>query len=344
MDKGLNPALVRWLRDFYVNVEKALAAGFIATPTNAREFLAGLTRRHVAFIPDVASVLDDLAPGGAFRHHPSKPRKPRWPVPDALAPGDDFQVPLRIYHPDPGKDLPVLLYFHGGGHMCGSVTVYDPICRRLALAAKHIVVAADYRLAPENPWPAGVNDALSVARSVWSVLERRRLNFQKELSIAGDSAGGALCATLSDLARFEPGLTIKRQALIYPSLDYTLSLPSVEENAKGYLLEKEKIEWYFNNYLPAGTDREKVSPLFGEFTDELPETLVLTAEYCPLRDEGSAYHKKLVAAGVRSELVNFADMIHTYICMEDIVPDACRKTYALLDVFLNGKKGVLTHK
>jgi acetyl esterase/lipase len=320
MDKGLNPALVRWLRDFYVLVERMLATGFMPTPTNAREFLAGLTRRYVTFIPELACVLDDLAPGG------------------------DFKVPLRIYHPEPEKHLPVLLFFHGGGHMCGSVTVYDPVCRRLALAAKHIVVSADYRLAPENPYPAGVNDALSVARSVWSVLQRRGLNFQKELSIAGDSAGGALCATLSGLAQFEPGLEIKRQALIYPSLDYTLSLPSVDENAKGYLLEKEKIEWYFNNYLPNGLDRKKASPLFGEFTDKLPETLVLTAEYCPLRDEGAAYHKKLTAAGVKSELVNFTDMIHTYICMEDIVPDACKKTYALLDAFLNGQNGGLAQK
>ncbi|MDR1946148.1 MAG: alpha/beta hydrolase [Desulfovibrio sp.] len=314
MQKEPHPALQPWLRDFHARAARMLTLGFKATPTNTREFLARLTAGYVTRIPEIPYVQDDLALTGAFR------------------------VPLRIYHPAPGEALPVLLYFHGGGHMCGSVTVYDPICRKLATAANHIVVAADYRLAPENPYPAGVEDAACAARTVRNVLEKRGISFANELSLAGDSAGGALCATVAGLMQFEPGARIKRQVLIYPSLDYTLSLPSIVENATGYLLETSKVEWYMDNYFPGALNRKSVSPLFGEFTDKLPETLVITAEFCPLRDEGVAYFHKVQEAGVKAAHRNFEDMIHAYICMEDLVPDACRETYSVIGAFLNGRE------
>jgi acetyl esterase/lipase len=310
MKKNLHPALVPWLKEFHENANRKLAEGFKATPTNGREFLANLTRRYVTVIPDIAYIQDDMAPAG------------------------NYSVPVRIYHPAPAKALPVLLYFHGGGHMCGSVSVYDPICRKLALAAEHIVVSVDYRLSPENPYPAGMNDALGVARTVWNVLEGRKINYIRELSISGDSAGGALCACVSGLTQFEPAVKIKRQVLIYPGLDYTMSMPSIEENAVGFLLQKAKLEWYFGCYLQNNENWKAVSPLFWDFTARLPETLVITAGFCPLRDEGIAYCKKVQDAGVRARHINFEDMVHTYICMEDLAPDACRKTYEAIASFL----------
>jgi acetyl esterase/lipase len=315
MTNALHPSLRPWLHDFHAKAAWATAMGFRQTPTNTREFLARLTARYVTQIPEIAEVRDDLAPTGAFR------------------------VPLRIYHPDPGSALPVLLFFHGGGHMCGGVTVYDPICRKLAAATRHIVVSADYRLAPENPYPAGVEDAVGVARTVPDLLTERGISFNNELSIAGDSAGGALCATVSGLMQYGCGVRIRRQVLIYPSLDYTLSLPSVAENADGYLLQTAKVAWYLDNYFPYGINRKSVSPLFGEFTDKLPETLVITAGFCPLRDEGAAYCRKVREAGVKARQLHFNDMIHAYLCMEDLVPDACRETYAACGDFLNGKDG-----
>ncbi|MDR2604093.1 MAG: alpha/beta hydrolase, partial [Desulfovibrio sp.] len=313
MKKKPHLSLRPWLRDFHARAAYLTAVGFRQTPTNTREFLARLTARYVTKIPEIADVRDDLAPTG------------------------DFSVPLRIYHPDPGEELPVLLFFHGGGHMCGSVTVYDPICRKLAAAARHVVVAADYRLAPENPYPAGVDDALGVVHTVPGLLAERGIRFRNEVSIAGDSAGGALCAAVSRLMQFEPGRRIKRQALIYPSLDYTLSLPSVEENADGYMLQTAKVVWYLDNYFPRGVNRKAVSPLFGEFTDKLPETLVVTAEFCPLRDEGVAYCRKVQEAGVKARQLHLGDMIHAYLNLEDLVPDACAETYEAVAAFLNGK-------
>ena len=119
--RALHPVLVPWLQNFNAAVEMSLAGGFRATPTNAREWLANCTRMYVTNIPPVAWVQDDLVP--------------TW----------EYRVPIRIYHPAPLEPLPVLVYFHGGGHMCGSVTVYDPICRKLALASRHIVVFVDTR-------------------------------------------------------------------------------------------------------------------------------------------------------------------------------------------------------
>jgi acetyl esterase/lipase len=313
-----HPSLRLWLRTFHAGAASLLAMGFRQTPTNTREFLARLTAKYVTRIPELPCVLDDLIPAGNFR------------------------VPVRMYHPAPDEALPVLLFYHGGGHMCGSVTVYDPICRKLAATTKHVVVSADYRTAPENPYPAGVEDALAVARGITDLLTGRGINFKNELSIAGDSAGGALCATISGLMQFEPYARIRRQALIYPSLDYTMSLPSIGEKAEGYLLEKAKIAWYFDNYFPSTVNRRAASPLFGEFTDKLPETLVITAGFCPLRDEGVAYVRKVRETGVKARHLHFEDMIHAYLCMEDLVPDACRETYEAVGAFLNGREAEIS--
>ncbi len=308
--RTLHPVLVPWLTHFNDAVERSVAAGFKATPTNAREWLAGCTRLYVTNIPVVPCVQDDLVPAPEYR------------------------VPIRIYHPSPQEDLPVLVYFHGGGHMCGSITVYDPICRKIALAAKHIVVSADYRLAPENPYPAGLHDALGVVHNLWPVLDSRGIRHTRQLSLGGDSGGGTLAASVAGIVQHEPGIRIKRQFLIYPSLDYTLSLPSVEENAVGFLLEKDKVIWYFENYFQHGENWKEASPLFWEFTSRLPESLIITAEFCPLRDEGRLYAQKLRNAGIRVEELKFDTMIHAFLNMENLVPEACGRLYSAIGAFL----------
>ena len=141
--RELSPKLRPWLENFNVLLSVLLADGFKPTPTNAREGLINLTKGMVTDIPDIAWCQDDLIHGCGY------------------------DVPVRIYHPEPSMALPVLVYFHGGGHMAGSVTVYDPICRKMAMAAQHIVVSVDYRLAPECPYPAAVNDTYSAVKGVW---------------------------------------------------------------------------------------------------------------------------------------------------------------------------------
>jgi len=309
--RKVSEKLVPWLDNFNQLLVKLVEGGFKPTATNAREGLANLTKGLVTNIPDITWVQDDLVVGG------------------------EYDVPVRIYHPAPEAALPVLVYYHGGGHMAGSVTVYDPICRKLANATRHIVVSVDYRLAPECPYPAGVNDAYAVVKYLWSTLDDRALNYQPRLSIAGDSGGGALVATVSQKAQFDESVDIVKQAMIYPSLDYTMDSESMEQNATGYLLQKGKIAWYFDNYFKSNEDRRAASPLYGEFSAALPETLMITAEFCPLRDEGMAYYENAKQAGVKAELLHFDGMIHTFMNMEDLVEQECQQVYSAIAEFLN---------
>jgi acetyl esterase len=314
--KGINMRQVSsklqpWLINFNQQVAVLVENGFKATATNAREGLANLTKGLVTDIPAMAWVQDDLV----------------------YAP--QYNVPVRIYHPCPEQALPVIIYYHGGGHMAGSITVYDPICRKLANASQHIVVSVDYRLAPECPYPAGVNDAYAVAKHIWATLDSRQLNYHHQLSIVGDSGGAALVATVSQLAQFDASIEIHKQAMIYPSLDYTMNSTSMEENGVGYLLQKGKIGWYFDNYFQQGENRKQASPLFGEFTAQLPETLLFTAEFCPLRDEGILYCEKVKAAGVAVEHIHFPGMIHTFMNMEDLVKSECNQVYSKIAAFVN---------
>lgn len=308
--RKLSPKLEEWLRGYNKLVQKLLASGFKPTSTNAREGLANLTYTLVTKKPALRWVQDDLVEGG------------------------DFSVPVRIYHPQPEAKLPVLVYFHGGGHMAGSVSVYDPICRKIAKTAQHVVVAPDYRLAPECPYPAGINDGLTVIHNLWKTLAKREVNYLPELSMAGDSAGGAICATVSHTLQNILDIEINKQILIYPSLDYTMQAKSILQNGKGYLLEKDKIAWYFDNYFKGDEDRKNYSPLFMEFTKRLPETLVVTAEFCPLRDEGFAYLKELKEVGIAGTHLHYDDMIHAFMNMEDITPKQCKRLYAEMGDFL----------
>ncbi|WP_321501995.1 alpha/beta hydrolase [Breoghania sp.] len=309
--REVSPKLKGYLEELNATVAKLVAAGFKPNATNAREGLANLTATYVTKIPEVALIQDDIVPA------------------------EGYQVPVRIYNPAPEEELPVLIYYHGGGGMAGSVTVYDPICRKIALATRHIVIAPEYRLAPECPYPAGVNDAYATLKGAFGVLAARGMKFKRELSIAGDSGGGALCGSVSGLAQFDASVKIKKQFLIYPSVDYTMDTKSMEENAVGYLLQAGKVAWYFDNYFKNGECRKAASPLYGDFTRKLPETFVVTAEFCPLRDEGKAYCEKLIAANVAAHHVNMESMIHTFMNLEDLVPEECAFVYDKMNEFLN---------
>jgi acetyl esterase/lipase len=218
--------------------------------------------------------------------------------------------------------------------MAGGITVYDPICRRLARETEHIVISVDYRLAPECRYPAGIIDAVTVVKNIWKVLETRQLRHSRSLSIGGDSAGGAIAATVAHHYRHDEEVEIRRQILIYPSLDYTMRSASIELNGEGYLLQQEKIVWFFNNYFEKGVDRKLASPLYMELDGRMPESLVITAEFCPLRDEGLAYVEKLQAGGLRAENLHFEDMIHAFLNLEDLVKDECDTLYAAIAAFL----------
>jgi acetyl esterase len=260
---------------------------------------------------------------------------------------NEYNIAMRIYHPNPEKALPVLLHFHGGGHMCGSINLYDPISRELAIATNAIVICIDYRLAPEHPYPCGLNDCQYLLENYPALLKEHR--HSRQLYIAGDSAGGAICTSLVMKNIDKPNIKIDKQILIYPSVDYTMSCRSITENGHGFLLEEDKMYWYFVQYFNLKNKNisekitqqtkaliTKASPLFGIFDRRMPKTLVITAGCDPLRDEGVLYADKAKKAGVSVEHYQFDELIHAYMLLSKLIPEQCQRTYLLIKQFING--------
>jgi acetyl esterase/lipase len=310
-DANLPPAVRAWLDEVNRLNDELRRSGHQRTVAEAREALAAATRAFVTRPCDL----------------------PR--VEDLEVAGQNGPIPLRLYRPQPEEALPVILFVHGGGHMAGGIDVYDPLARRLASSTRHLVVAVDYRLAPEHPYPAGVDDVVAAFRGLATVLRASGAPYVPRFSLVGDSAGGALCATLAHRLQSDPDVSIENQVLIYPSLDYTLAMPSVERLGSGFLLERERIAWYFDRYLQADEDRRDVSPLFLPCGPRLPRTLVITAEYCPLRDEGEAYAQRLRQAGVEAQYRMLPGTIHACLNLEDLMPGRCAEIYSMTGRFLN---------
>ena len=305
----VHPNLRAWLDQLNPMVAEQKARGVEATPRMVRDSLAGLTTTFVTKAPELPLIRDLQAETA------------------------EGLVQVRLYHPQPDTARPVMVFFHGGGHMAGSVAVYDPIARKLAEATGLLVLSVDYRLAPETPYPGGLNDCLNVTRQVWALLEQEGVRFERQLALAGDSGGATYAATVSQQLAGSRDLNLTHQVLIYPSLDYVMDHPSITGHGEGYLLEEPRIRWYFDHYFANGEDRQAASPLHMPVPDGMPATLVITAGYCPLHDEGVAYAHKLEGAGVECQLEDYADMIHAYLNLEDLVPEACSDTYGFIGDF-----------
>lgn len=244
------------------------------------------------------------------------------------------RIPVRIYRPALTGEPKVVLFIHGGGHLSGSVEVYDPVARHLAMATGNIVVSVDYRLAPENPYPAGLSDAKAVIEHVWSLLESQHIPYTRQLTLIGDSGGGAFSATLAAyFSREQPGF-IHRLVLIYPSLDYTLNWPSVQENGAGKLMDESKIRWYFQQYFRNGEDRKQTSPLYLPLSQDFPPTLVVSGGLDPLRDENFAFVARLQAERIPVQHVHFPGMTHAYLMLEDKVQQEAKATYLAIGEFV----------
>ncbi len=244
------------------------------------------------------------------------------------------RIPVRIYRPALTGEPKVVLFIHGGGHLSGSVEVYDPVARHLAMATGNIVVSVDYRLAPENPYPAGLSDAKAVKENVWSLLESQHIPYTRQLTLIGDSGGGAFSATLAAYFSREQQGFIHRLVLIYPSLDYTLNWPSVQENGAGKLLDESKIRWYFQQYFRNGEDRKQTSPLYLPLSQDFPPTLVVSGGLDPLRDENFAFVARLQAERIPVQHVHFPGMTHAYLMLEDKVPQEAKATYLAIGDFV----------
>ena len=246
------------------------------------------------------------------------PQAPELPEVRLLA----FQnYAMRVYRPVRGQTLPALVYFHGGGWTIGDLDTHDVLCRSLALGARCAVFSVDYRLAPEHPFPAAVDDCWAATRYV---AEHARELDVHGIALGGDSAGGNLAATVALLAREQNGPALAFQLLIYPATDQRCATASHERNAQGYLLTRDAIQYFRRAYLPNEHDwlDWRASPLFAKSHANLPPAFVITAGFDPLLDEGRAYADKLRAAGVEVAYHEYADMVHGFVLFGGVLDTA----------------------
>ena len=240
--------------------------------------------------------------------------EPVFRVQDYLIEDNQETIPVRIYRPSNKYDLPVTLFFHGGWFVLGDLESHDFLARSLANASESVVVAVDYRLAPEHPFPAAINDAYKAL--VWVAENGKKLGVDSgRMAVAGDSAGGNIAAVVARKAK-ENGLTaIRYQVLIYPVTDSSFSTPSWEEFSEGPVIPKKISQAAFSMYVAGNMDLQnpEIAPLSAADFNGLPPAMVIIGEYDPLRDEGLAYAEKMIKAGVDVKLIHYRGMPHGFV-------------------------------
>lgn len=273
--------------------------------------LAGLATPPVsALTPRVARAMMEAE----TRSMGAPPRVGR--VVDRTIPGPSGGIKVRITAPGGDGPFPALVYFHGGGWVAGSLDTHDAVCRAITRESDVAVVSVDYRLAPEAPFPAAVEDAY--AATAWVAANGPTIGVDPgRIAVGGDSAGANLSAVVALMARDQgrSGPRLAFQVLIYPITNDDLDTPSYREYAEGYLLSREAMAWYWDQYVPDPGDRRHphASPLRADDLSGLPPALVITAEYDVLRDEGEAYAARLSQAGNSVRLSRYDGMIHGFL-------------------------------
>jgi acetyl esterase len=242
---------------------------------------------------------------------------PLQSVEDRTIPGPAGDLPVRLYDPrETAGETPLVFFFHGGGFAIGSVDTHDGPCRRLALETGYPVLSVDYRLAPEHPFPAALRDCYAALE--WAMASATALDVDPDrLVLAGDSAGGNLAATTALLARDRGGPHVAHQVLVYPVTGDPVGTDSYSENAEGYFLTADLMEWYRDLYLEDDIEEGNVyaRPRRCRDLSGLPPATVLTAGFDPLRDDGAAYAERLAGAGVPVSYHNFPGLIHGFFNM-----------------------------
>src|SRR5947209_6436024 len=305
--------------------------GFVRTGADGSRCVDGVVRQ---LQPDVAMVLDLIA-------SMNLPGLETLPVPEARAfsdamatermPGPDVgevvdgtlagaagELPYRLYRPTTPGPHPILVYFHGGGWVLGSLDSDDPLCRDLCVRTDAIVVSVNYRHAPEARFPAAAEDAFAAVQ--WVDAHAVELGgIPGEVAVGGWSAGGNIAAVACQLARDAGGPEIAGQLLLTAATDSDMSRPSYDENGDGYLLTAALMRWFWDHYAdPADRDDPKAAPLRGKLND-LPPAVVITADFDPLRDDGIAYVQALTDAGVPVRYIRARGHTHTSLTMVDMV-------------------------
>jgi acetyl esterase len=295
----------------------------------------------MALDPQAKAVIELVIKSGRPAYHTLSPKEARQlfretrpastPTPPEIgtvknlsANGADGPIPLRVYRPLGVADdvqLPGLVYFHGGGWVIGDLDTHDVQCRQTAAEAGIVVVAVDYRLAPEHKFPAAVDDSWAATR--WVVAHGSELGIDsRRIAVGGDSAGGNLAAVVALMARDAGNApAIALQVLTYPVTDLSSESKSYGDFADGYMLTRDSMRWFKNHYLKSSSDADdwRASPLRAASLAGLPPALIITAGFDPLRDEGAAYAARMTEAGGIVDYVCYGGMIHGFMPMGKLI-------------------------
>ena len=286
--------------------------------------------------PEMQEALDFIASRGVPPHYELSPGEarlnmeksrsvfggkevalPRVEDRSVMGPGGD--IPLRVYSPHPAggaKKLPMLVYFHGGGWVMGSLYTHEIACRRIAKESGCMVISVDYRLAPEHKFPAAVQDAIAAVAGIHD-LAAELGGDPARLAVGGDSAGGNLAAVVAKMAKEAGHPPIAFQLLIYPVVTCDYRTASTKANAEGQLLTLQGLKWFWGHYLnePSEADSPLASPLKAASLAGLAPAHVVTAEHDPLLDEGEAYARALAEAGVAVTAKCYDGLMHGFLTM-----------------------------
>lgn len=242
-------------------------------------------------------------------------------------PGPGGEIPLRIYTPvaATSEAMPTLVYYHGGGFVVGDLDAYDGLCRTLANDAGIRVIAVDYRLAPEHKYPAAIEDAYAALIHIEANAAELGVD-PNRIAVGGDSAGGAIAAVVTQLARDQGGPRLAFQLLLFPVTQIGEETGSLHNYAEGYFLDRATIDWFYECYLPVGADTHdpRISPLATPSAAGLPPAYVVTAEFDPLHDEGVRYAAMLRSAGVAVTAVDYPGLVHNFVYFQTVLPEAVR--------------------
>ena len=244
-------------------------------------------------------------------------------VEDISIPAGAATIRARVYAPETAKAYPVLVYLHGGGYVKGGLDESDTFCRNLSHLSRHMVISVDYRLAPESPFPAALDDA--IAATAWACTQAASLGATPgPIVICGESAGGNLAAVTCLHARSDPRIAIRHQVLLQPVVDFALTFPSIAMKPVECLVPRDDLAWYYKTYAGENHDMKdpRVSPLYATDLSGLPPALIIAAEYDTLRDEAKAYAERLQAANVPTVYSCYPGMIHGFLQMGGIVAGA----------------------
>ncbi len=236
-------------------------------------------------------------------------------VHDERVPGRDGDIAARIYRNEGAQGI--FVFYHGGGYTSGDLDSHDEVCRQLALESEATVVAIDYALAPEEPFPAGIEDSWAALRHIAANRVKYGGSGDAKVVVGGDSAGGNISAVMALKAR-DAGLDLAAQLLVYPAVRADDESVSMTENGEGYVLTRETMDWFNTQYQPDPAD-VRASPIRSESHAGLAPALVITAEFDPLRDQGAEYATVLSAAGVPTEYTNYAGMVHIFFQLGPII-------------------------